>query len=63
MAIVGFDGIESTTWTSPQLSTAAQPWKAMAETAVDILLGWREKKRHKKHHHLETEILWRGSTD
>ncbi|MHC4884981.1 MAG: LacI family DNA-binding transcriptional regulator, partial [Planctomycetota bacterium] len=32
MAIVGFDGIESTTWTSPQLSTAAQPWKAMAET-------------------------------
>lgn len=39
MSIVGFDGIEATTWTEPCLATVAQPIAEIAEMAVSALCG------------------------
>lgn len=37
LSIVGFDGIEATTWTAPQLTTVEQPIAEIADTAVETL--------------------------
>lgn len=37
LSIVGFDGIEATTWTQPPLTTVEQPIAEIAETAVAAL--------------------------
>lgn len=39
LSIVGFDGIEATAWTDPQITTVEQPLKEIAEMAVDTLAG------------------------
>ena len=37
LSIVGFDGIDATTWTAPQLTTVEQPIAEIADTAVGTL--------------------------
>lgn len=37
VSIIGFDGIEATSWTQPRLTTIAQPIDEIAETAVNAL--------------------------
>jgi DNA-binding LacI/PurR family transcriptional regulator len=37
LSVVGFDGIEATTWTDPQLTTVEQPVAEIAATAVEAL--------------------------
>jgi hypothetical protein len=37
LSIVGFDGIEETTWTTPALTTVEQPIAQIADTAVQTL--------------------------
>jgi DNA-binding LacI/PurR family transcriptional regulator len=37
LSVVGFDGIEATRWTSPQLTTVEQPIEEIAETAINAL--------------------------
>jgi DNA-binding LacI/PurR family transcriptional regulator len=37
LSVVGFDGIEATRWTTPQLTTVEQPIEEIAETAVNAL--------------------------
>ena len=37
LSVVGFDGIDATTWTYPPLTTVAQPIGEIAETAVNAL--------------------------
>jgi LacI family transcriptional regulator len=37
LSVVGFDGIEATTWTVPTLTTIAQPIAEIADTAVTAL--------------------------
>lgn len=62
IAIAGFDGEEAATWMTPNLTTVAQPWMEMAERAVMLLLDWNSERDSGQTHHLDTEILWRGST-
>ncbi len=37
LSVVGFDGIDSTTWSVPPLTTVEQPIQQIAEAAVDVL--------------------------
>jgi DNA-binding LacI/PurR family transcriptional regulator len=37
LSIVGFDGIDAVSWTSPPLTTVEQPIQAIAETAVETV--------------------------
>jgi DNA-binding LacI/PurR family transcriptional regulator len=37
LSVIGFDGIDATTWTSPPLTTVEQPIEEIAQTAVDAL--------------------------
>ena len=37
LSVVGFDGIEATRWTTPQLTTVEQPIEEIAETAISAL--------------------------
>jgi DNA-binding LacI/PurR family transcriptional regulator len=37
LSVVGFDGIEATRWTTPQLTTVEQPIEEIAETAINAL--------------------------
>jgi DNA-binding LacI/PurR family transcriptional regulator len=37
LSVVGFDGIEAAAWTTPALTTVAQPIEEIAETAVNAL--------------------------
>lgn len=37
LSVVGFDGIEASTWSQPPLTTVEQPIRDIAETAVDAL--------------------------
>lgn len=47
LSIVGFDGIEATTWMDPPLTTVEQPIAEIAEMAVNALSGLIEDpKRH-----------------
>jgi DNA-binding LacI/PurR family transcriptional regulator len=47
ISIVGFDGIEATMWTNPELTTVAQPIEAIADAAVEALWSLiEEPDRH-----------------
>jgi DNA-binding LacI/PurR family transcriptional regulator len=37
LSVVGFDGIDATTWSVPPLTTVEQPIQQIAESAVDVL--------------------------
>jgi DNA-binding LacI/PurR family transcriptional regulator len=37
LSVVGFDGIEASSWTNPPLTTIEQPIAEIAQTAVDTL--------------------------
>jgi DNA-binding LacI/PurR family transcriptional regulator len=37
LSVVGFDGIDASAWTTPPLTTIAQPIEELAETAVSAL--------------------------
>jgi DNA-binding LacI/PurR family transcriptional regulator len=43
LSVVGFDGIEATEWTTPSLTTVAQPLAAIAEAAVDAAVALGEQ--------------------
>lgn len=46
LSIVGFDDIELASYTSPPLTTVAQPVRRIGTTAVDFLLELISGKRH-----------------
>lgn len=58
MALVGFDGHEAGSVISPKITTMAQPWKQMAEVAVDVLVGNAPRgSARKKWIYLPTELV------
>jgi LacI family sucrose operon transcriptional repressor len=43
LSVVGFDGIEATKWSVPELTTVEQPIDEIATTAVETLKGLIER--------------------
>ncbi|MDM0042550.1 substrate-binding domain-containing protein [Variovorax sp. J22G21] len=63
LSIVGFDDIELSAYTSPPLTTVAQPKERIGALAVDMLLERVSKRRHEPHKVvLQPELRVRAST-
>ncbi len=63
LSIVGFDGIELSAYTSPPLTTVAQPKARIGALAVDMLLERVSGRRHEPRRVvLQPELLVRAST-
>ena len=63
LSIVGFDGIEETTWTTPALTTVAQPIAQIADTAVQTLQTLIEQPtRQLPNSYFRPVLRVRGST-
>jgi DNA-binding LacI/PurR family transcriptional regulator len=63
LSIVGFDGIDATTWTQPALTTVAQPIAEIADTAVRALQALiDEPETHLPSSYFRPSLRIRGST-
>jgi DNA-binding LacI/PurR family transcriptional regulator len=64
VSVVGYDGSPITGFTDPPLTTARQPWRAMAEAAVRLLLPQLEGEQVERADHLvfRADLVVRGST-
>jgi len=63
LSVVGFDGIDATTWTLPPLTTVGQPIEEIARTAVDALLSQiREPDRRLPSFLFRPHLIERAST-
>jgi len=63
LSIVGFDGIDATTWTQPALTTVAQPIAEIADTAVRALQALiDEPETHLPSSYFRPALRIRGST-
>ncbi len=63
LSISGFDGIEATTWTEPQLTTVEQPIAQIADTAVETLQSLiDEPGRPAPNSYYRPVLVARGST-
>jgi LacI family transcriptional regulator, repressor for deo operon, udp, cdd, tsx, nupC, and nupG len=64
VSVVGYDGSPITGFTDPPLTTARQPWRAMAEAAVRLLLPQLDGQRPERVDHLtfRADLVVRGST-
>jgi DNA-binding LacI/PurR family transcriptional regulator len=63
LSIVGFDGIEATTWTAPQLTTVDQPIAEIADTAVETLQSLiADSERPVPNSYFRPTLRVRGST-
>ena len=60
-SIIAIDGIETSAYTIPTLTTLAQPKEAMGEEAVRILLDIVEKRGGNRHVRVETTLRPGGS--
>lgn len=62
VSVIGFDGIRLSGYTSPRLTTVAQPFRRMATALIDRLVGLIESAagdRHSgdRHHDDQTDVL------
>ncbi len=62
LSIVGFDGIDATSWTQPQLTTVAQPIEDIAETAISALRKLIEAPDQTQPNYVFRPLLRRGGT-
>ena len=63
LSIVGFDGIDATTWSLPPLTTVEQPIEQIAETAIEALQTLiREPERTLPNFQFRPRLLVRAST-
>lgn len=64
IAVVGFDDIPLSQYTSPALTTIRQPLEEMGNIAVELLLEriWSEEPYEAKHVKLEPKLVIRAST-
>jgi len=62
LSIVGFDGIDATTWTRPPLTTVAQPIDEIAETAITALRRMVQAPDQTHPHYLFRPKLRRGGS-
>lgn len=60
-SVVGFDGIEQSSWVHPELATVRQPLDRFVEATCDVLLGQIEDGRPRQHVVLPGELLVRDS--
>ena len=60
-SIIAIDGIETSAYTIPTLTTLTQPKEAMGEEAVRILLDIVEKRGGNRHVRVDTTLRNGGS--
>lgn len=60
-SVVGFDGIESTRYMTPALTTMAQPAEKMVQSSVDMLMMQIEGEKVTKHELYQTQLCERES--
>ena len=61
-SVAGFDGLESTFYYNPSITTVRQPIKEMAKESVEILLEMIKSKKNVPHKTFEAELMIREST-
>ena len=62
LSVVGFDGIEATSWTNPALTTIEQPIAEIAQTAVDTLRTLIEDPKALPNSYFRPNLRVRSST-
>ena len=62
LSVVGFDGIEASSWTNPPLTTIEQPIDEIAQTAVDTLRTLIEDPRALPNSYFRPNLRVRSST-
>lgn len=62
LSVVGFDGIEATSWTNPPLTTIEQPIAEIAQTAVDTLRTLIEDPKALPNSYFRPNLRRRSST-
>ena len=62
LSVVGFDGIEATSWTNPALTTIEQPIAEIAQTAVDTLRTLIEDPKPLPNSYFRPNLRIRSST-
>ena len=62
LSVVGFDGIEASSWTNPPLTTIEQPIDEIAQTAVDTLRTLIEDPRALPNSYFRPHLRLRSST-
>ncbi len=62
LSVVGFDGIEATSWTNPPLTTIEQPIAEIAQTAVDTLRTLIEDPKALPNSYFRPNLRVRSST-
>jgi DNA-binding LacI/PurR family transcriptional regulator len=62
LSVVGFDGIEASSWTNPPLTTIEQPIDEIAQTAVDALRVLIEDPRPLPNSYFRPNLRVRSST-
>ncbi len=62
LSVVGFDGIEATSWTNPALTTIEQPIAEIAQTAVDTLRTLIEDPKALPNSYFRPNLRIRSST-
>jgi DNA-binding LacI/PurR family transcriptional regulator len=62
LSIVGFDGIDASTWTNPPLTTVEQPIDEIARTAVEALRGQVERPSERQPSYVFRPRLRMGGT-
>jgi DNA-binding LacI/PurR family transcriptional regulator len=62
LSVVGFDGIEASSWTNPALTTVEQPIDEIAQTAVDTLRTLIENPRPLPNSYFRPNLRLRSST-
>ena len=62
LSVVGFDGIEASSWTNPPLTTIEQPIDEIAQTAVDTLRTLIEDPKALPNSYFRPNLRVRSST-
>ena len=62
LSIVGFDGIDASTWTNPPLTTVEQPIDEIARTAVEALRSQVERPSERQPSYVFRPRLRMGGT-
>lgn len=64
IAVMGYDELPLAQLMHPQLSSVSLPTAAMTASAVDLIVGAQEAGAEPaRHHHFDTDLIVRGSTD
>jgi LacI family transcriptional regulator len=61
ISVMGYDGLDITTYTAPPLTTIGVPWTSIVVSAVNYLLNCCYETKLPVERNLPATILWRGS--